>query len=79
MVIVDGMNTFVEPVIVNIPPGYDFWRMVFPLSLVLTSETFAFRGLESLIIGATRRRENFRASSIVGCTNSVLAGSWSIE
>ena len=57
-----------DPVIVNMPPGKDFCKIVLPESLVLTSETFFRRGFESLIIGAIRKRENFRASSRVGCT-----------
>jgi hypothetical protein len=61
-------EALLEPVRVSIPPGKDFWRIVFPLSLALTSCTFAFRGLLSRIIGATRRRLNFRASSMVGWT-----------
>ena len=59
-------EALLEPVSVSIPPGKDFWRMVLPLSLALTSCTFAFSGLLSRIIGATRSRLNFRASSMVG-------------
>ena len=67
-----------EPVIVNMPPGKDFWRIVFPESFALMSETFAFKVLLSRIIGAIRRRENFLASSSVGCTKRIEPGSWSI-
>ena len=67
-----------DPVIVSIPPGNDFWRIVFPESLLLTSETFALSTLLSRIIGAIRRRENLRASSREGWTNRIEPGSWSI-
>lgn len=71
-------EALLDPVIVSIPPGNDFWRIVFPESLLLTSETFALSTLLSRIIGAIRRRENFRASSREGWTNRIEPGSWSI-
>lgn len=61
-------EALLEPVRVSIPPGKDFWRMVLPLSFALTSWTLAFSGLLSRIMGATRSRLNFLASSIVGWT-----------
>ena len=64
--------------IVSIPPGKDFWRIVFPESLVFTSDTFARSARLSRIMGAIRRRENLRASSSVGCTKRIEPGSWSI-
>ena len=66
------------PVIVSIPPGNDFCKIVFALSLVLTSATLLESALLSRIIGARRRRENFLPSSTVGRTSIVEAGSWSI-
>jgi hypothetical protein len=61
-------EALLDPVIVSIPPGKDFWRIVFPESRVFMSETLAFSTLLSRIIGAIRSRENLRASSSEGCT-----------
>ena len=64
---------------VSIPPGNSFCSMVFPDARAFTSATF-FRSLgQSRIIGATRSRENFFASSSVGCTKRMLPGSWSMQ
>ena len=64
----------------SMPPRKVFWSTVLaPLWPLSASCTLRLSLGQSRIIGSTRRRENFLASSIVGWTKRTVPGSWSMR